>query len=274
MMDNASTEIPPAAIDGAVAAQDNVDRLLLNIDGYEGPIDVLLELARNQKVDLATVSILQLVRQYLEFIDRAKAVNLELAAEYLVMAAWLAYLKSRMFLPKEENPDEPSAEEMAQALQFQLQRLEAMQKAAEKLFERPQLGQDVFARGQPEGVEEKVVTHWTATLYDLIKAYGNIKQRKEKDHYDMPSFELMSMDRAMERLNKMFGSLPRNGIKSVWATLHSFLPEGVKDSLYARSTLASTFTAGLELAKQGRMEFRQDGLFRPIYMRTVEVSDE
>ncbi len=253
---------------------ENVDQLLLNIDGYEGPIDVLLELARNQKVDLATISILQLVRQYLVFIDRAKETNLELAAEYLVMAAWLAYLKSRMFLPKEENADEPSADEMAQALQFQLQRLEAMQKAAEKLFKRPQLGQDVFARGCPEGVEEKVTTHWNASLYDLIRIYGAIKQRKENKNYDLPTFNLMPMDRAMDRLTKMLGALPRNGIKSVWTTLHSFLPDEEPDSLLARSTLASTFTAGLELAKQGRMEIRQDGLFRPIYLRTTGESEE
>ena len=263
-------------MENTVLAQkpDDVDQLLLNIDGYEGPIDVLLELARNQKVDIATISILQLVRQYLEFIERAKATNLELAAEYLVMAAWLAYLKSRMFLPQDEHSDEPSAEEMAQALQFQLQRLEAMQKAADNLFKRPQLGQDVFVRGQAEGVEEKVVTNWTASLYDLIKAYGNIKQRQEKNTFDLPTFELMSMDRAMDRLKKMLGSLPKNGMKSVWATLNSFIPDGVQDSLFARSALASTFTAGLELAKQGRMEFRQDGLFRPIYMRTVAEGDD
>ncbi len=176
---------------------DGVDSLLLNIDGYEGPIDVLLELARNQKVDLAKVSILQLVRQYLVFIDRAKAHNLELAAEYLVMAAWLAYLKSRLFLPKEENSDEPSAEEMAQALQFQLLRLEAMQNAAEKLFECPQLGQDIFARGRPEGLETTITTQWNVSLIDLLKAYGDIDKRKENTTYDLPVFKLMSMDNAM-----------------------------------------------------------------------------
>lgn len=251
-----------------------VDHLLLDIDGYEGPIDVLLELSRNQKVDLSKISILELVRQYLVFIERAQQRNLELAAEYLVMAAWLAYLKSRLFLPKEENSDEPSAEDIAQALQFQLQRLEAMQKAADKLLALPQLGQEIFARGQPEGLEMKTVTRWNVSLYDMLKAYGDIERRKEASHYDMPTFDLMSTDSAMSRLSKMLGNLPKKDTHSVWATLHSFMPEDIEDSLYGRSTLASTFTAGLELAKQGGLEFRQDGLFRPIYMRKMQPSDE
>lgn len=254
-----------------LAGEQDVDSLLLNIDGYEGPIDLLLDLARNQKVDLAKISILQLVRQYLAFIDRAKEKNLELAAEYLVMAAWLAYLKSRLFLPKEDKPDEPSAENMAQALQFQLQRLEAVQNAAEKLLARPQLGQDVFSRGMPDVFETNVVTQWSVSLYDLIKAYGTIQKRKDNDQYDLPSFELMSMDNAMQRLTKMLGALPKTGVNSVWTTLNSFIPENVEDNLYARSALASMFTAGLELAKQGKIEFRQDGLFRPIYMRTSHL---
>ncbi len=253
---------------------DGFDRLLLDIDGYEGPIDVLLELSRNQKVDLAKISILQLVRQYLEFIDRAKQKDLKLAAEYLVMAAWLIYLKSRLFLPKEESGDEPSADDIAQALQFQLQRLEAMQLASEKLQELPILGQDVFARGQPESLLTNTETRWNVSLYDMLKAYGDIERRKEDSNYDLPEFHLMSTDDAMTRLKQMFGSLPKSGFNSVWTTLHSFVPDDVLDDLYGRSTLASTFTAGLELAKQGRVEFRQDGLFRPIYMRSMVGADE
>ncbi len=253
---------------------DDFDRLLLDIDGYEGPIDVLLELSRNQKVDLAKISILQLVRQYLKFIDRAKQRNLELAAEYLVMAAWLVYLKSRLFLPKEENGDEPSAEDIAQALQFQLQRLEAMQKAAEKLQELPILGQDIFARGQPEGLVTITETRWSVSLYDMLKAYGDIERRKEGSNYELPEFNLMSTDDAMARLTRMFGSLPKSGMSSVWTTLDSFIPDEIEDGLYGRSTLASTFTAGLELAKQGRLEFRQDGLFKPIYMRSMRGAEE
>ena len=245
-----------------------VDQLLIHIDGFEGPIDVLLELARNQKVDLAKISILQLVRQYLEFIDRAKERNLELAAEYLVMAAWLAYLKSRLFLPKEENSEEPTAEEVALALQFQLQRLEAMQKAAEKLFALPRLGQGIYARGEPEGLGVTTITRWNVTLYDMFRAYGNIERRKDNSQYDIPPLQLMSTDAAMERLSSMLGRLPQKGMNSVWATLESFMPDDIQDTLYGRSTMASTFTAGLELAKQGKLEMRQEGLFRPIYMRS------
>lgn len=251
-----------------VSSDQDVERLLLNIEGYEGPIEVLLELSRNQKVDLAKVSILQLVRQYLDFIERAQARNLELAAEYLVMAAWLAYLKSRLFLPKEENSDEPSAEDMAEALQFQLRRLEAMQNAAAALQLRPQLGRDVFARGMPEGLGVSMSTKWDVSLYDLLKSYADIKYRKTNKVYDLPTFNLMSTDDAMERLTKMLGNLPRSGLNSVWTTLASFVPEGIEDKLYSRSALASLFTAGLELVKQGCLELRQDGLFRPIYMRS------
>jgi len=246
------------------------DTLLLNIDGYEGPIDVLLEMARNQKVDLMEVSILQLARQYLSFVERAKAMHLELAAEYLVMAAWLAYLKSRLLLPREEgNADEPSGEAMAEALQFQLRRLEAMQNAAEALMKRPQLGQNVFARGMPEGLKTSFKAEYQVSLFDLLKAYGDITRRKEYQTYDLPIFNIMSMDEAVGRLTKMLGNLPKSGPHSVWTTLQSFLPEGIKDPLYYRSSLASTLTAGLELAKQGQVELRQDGPFRPIYLRSA-----
>jgi segregation and condensation protein A len=245
------------------------DALLLDIDGYEGPIDVLLELARNQKVDLTKISILQLVRQYLGFVERAQQLNLQLAAEYLVMAAWLAYLKSRLLLPKEDDKVEVSAAEMAEALQFQLRRLEAMQKAAENLMKKPQLGESVFARGMPEGLSVKTRVSWDVKFYDILKAYGDIQKRQTDSRYDMPTYTLMSMDNAMSRVTRMLGQLPRKGLNSVWTTLDSFLPEGIKDRLYGRSSLASMLTAGLELAKQGKLEFRQDGLFRPIYMRTV-----
>ena len=250
----------------AMAAHE-ADALLLQIDGYEGPIDVLLELARNQKVDLAKISILQLVRQYLEFVERAKAMNLDLAAEYLVMAAWLAYLKSRLLLPKDNESPDPSAAEMAEALQFQLRRLEAMQNAAEKLMKLPQLGQDVFVRGAPEGLPIKTQARWDVSLYHVLKAYGDIKRRAEHSTYDLPIFRLMSTEDAINRLSRMLGQLPRTGLQSVWATLESFIPEGIKDKLFGRSALASTLTASLELAKQGKLEIKQDGLFRPIYMR-------
>lgn len=245
----------------------DADALLLNIDGYEGPIDVLLELAQKQKVDLLQISVLQLVRQYLEFVERAKALDLKLAAEYLVMAAWLTYLKSRLLLPREDESVDPSAEEMAEALQFQLRRLEAMQEAAEKLQARPQLGQGVFARGAPEGISVTTRAQWDVSLVDMLRAYGDIKKRGEDAHYDLPEFTLMSAEDAMSRVTRMLGKLPRKGMHSVWTTLESFIPDGIKDRLYGRSALASTFTAGLELAKQGKLEIKQDGLFRPIYLR-------
>lgn len=245
------------------------DGLLLNLDGYEGPIDVLLDLARSQKVDLAQISILQLARQYLAFVERAKKKHLDLAAEYLVMAAWLAYLKSRLLLPKEEGDAEPSAEEMAEALQFQLRRLEAMQNALEVLLKRPKLGQQIFSRGTPEGLNVTLKTQWSVSLYDLLSAYGDIRHRNDDKHYDLPEFHLMSTEKAMDRLTKMLGNLPRNGNMSVWTTLESFMPEDYEDPIYARSSLASTLTASLELAKQGALEVRQDGLYRPIYMRYV-----
>ena len=258
-------EDEPRRADDAQAA----DHLLLNIDGYEGPIEILLEMARGQKVDLMQISILQLARQYLSFIDRAKEMSLDLAAEYLVMAAWLAYLKSRLLLPQEVSEDEPSAEDMAEALQFQLRRLEAMQNAAEQLRNRPQLGQGIYGRGMPEGLSVKTVTTWDAGIYDVLKAYGDIKRRAMGSNYDLPEFHLMSTEKALARLTRMLGGLPRKGMKSVWATLHSFLPDDMKNKAFARSALASTFTAGLELVKQGRMEMRQDAAFRPVYMREV-----
>jgi segregation and condensation protein A len=260
-------EDPPRMVESEDVNE--ADALLLNIDGYEGPIGVLLDLARNQKVDLSKISILQLVRQYLVFIERATALNLELAAEYLVMAAWLAYLKSRLLLPREDNEEDYSAQEMADALQFQLRRLEAMQNAAQQLMGLPQLGQKVFARGAPEGLKVKTNATWNVQLYDLLKAYGDIKRRQDGSNYDLPVYHLMSMDSALVRLTRMLGNLPKQGLRSVWTTLESFIPEGIKDRLYGRSAMASTLTAGLELVKQGKLEIRQDGLFRPIYLRAL-----
>lgn len=245
------------------------DLLLLNLDGFEGPIDVLLELARAQKVDLTKISILELVRQYLAFIERAKVLDLKLAAEYLVMAAWLTYLKSRLLLPQEEEEDSHSAEDMAEALQFQLRRLEAMQKAAERLSKRPQLGSGIYKRGAPEGLSIHTRTIWDADIISLLRAYGAIKKRSRKEKgYDLPVFELMSTERAMERVTTMLGQLPKSDMGTVWTSLQSFLPEKKSENpLFARSSLASTLTAMLELAKQGKIEVKQDGLFRPIYLR-------
>jgi segregation and condensation protein A len=269
-----SFEEDPPRTPAGEEERDPSEALLLNIDGYEGPIDVLLVMARDQKVDLTKISILQLVRQYLAFIDRAAAMRLDLAAEYLVMAAWLAYLKSRLLLPKQDNEDGVDAAAMAEALQYQLRRLEAMQKAAEDMFALPQLGQDIFGRGMPEGLAVALDTVSDVSLIDMLKAYGDIKKRQEKtEAYELPVFNLMSMEAALERMTRMLGSLPKKGMQSVWTTLHSFLPEDMKDRLFGRSALASYFTAGLELVKQGRLEIRQDGAFRPIYLRTTSAGD-
>ncbi len=274
--DDFNTPVP----DDQIAPTDHAeltDALLLNLDGYAGPIDVLLELARNQKVDLTKISILQLTRQFLVFIDRAKELRLDLAAEYLVMAAWLAYLKSRLLLPKEPSTeDEPSAQAMADALAYQLLRLEAMQKAATALMNRTQLGRDFFARGYREPVEAKVNTVWTATLYDILKAYGDIRARKEKGKtYELPQFHLLSMEDALARVTRMLGALPKTGPHTAWTTLITFLPDEAKnsndaDDIYKRSSVASLLTATLEMAKQGAIELRQDSAFKPIYVRGIE----
>lgn len=260
-------EDPPR--EGAAEGAHVVDAFLLNLDGYEGPIDVLLGMARDQKVDLAKISILQLARQYLQFIERAHQLELDLAAEYLVMAAWLAYLKSRLLLPREKDGEGPDAHAMAEALQFQLRRLEAMKQAAENMFKLPQLGMGIYRRGMPEGLRTTYNSIYDLSLYDVLRAYGDIKQRGKNGQYELPSFHLMSMETAMERMTKMLGKLPRNGQCSVWTTLDSFLPEKNTDKLYMRSSLASLLTVTLELAKQGKIEVRQDGPFRPVYMRAT-----
>lgn len=242
--------------------------LLLAIDGYEGPIDLLLTLARDQKVDLTRVSILQLADQYLSFVETAKRLRLELAADYLVMAAWLAYLKSRLLLPEPET-EEPSGEELAAALAFQLQRLEAMQGVAARLMGRPRLGRDVFARGAPEDMPVLEKRIHEVTLYDLLKAYGEHKQRQMKQGpLTIAATELYSIEDAVARVEAMLGKLPS------WTKLSSFLPVGWRGGgVKARSALASTFVATLELAKAGRLEIRQEGAFGPIFLRTPQSQE-
>lgn len=240
---------------------------VLQLDAYEGPIDVLLDQARDQKVDLTQISILALADQYLAFVERARQLRLELAADYLVMAAWLAYLKSRLLLPEEEESDEPSAAEMAEALAFQLRRLEAMRSAGGRLMARPQLGRDWFARGAPE--PRLVVTNAVldVSLYDLLKAYAGHKSRAQTgDTLHIRATELYSTDLALKRLTEMLGVLPG------WSTLASFLPQGITDPLVARSAMASTFAASLELAKTGKVTLRQAKAFDDIYIRGTEPS--
>ncbi len=254
-----------------IAPADQSDGLLLHLDTFEGPIDVLLQLARDQKVDLTQISILQLARQYLAFIDRAQALSLDIAAEYLVMAAWLAYLKSKLLLPKQESTEEePSAEMMAEALAFQLRRLEAIQDVAGKLRNNMRRHLSVYERGEREKFTAPEPDKYSVDLFQLLKAYGDITQRQTSSHYKPLTFPVMSMEDAMARMVKMLGRLPRAGTASVWTTLHSFVPEQIKDPLFARSSIASLLTSALELAKQGKVEIRQDDTFRPIYLRAVE----
>jgi len=236
--------------------------LVVDLEGYEGPIDVLLNLAREQKVDLTKISILRLADQYLAFITAARHLQLEIAADYLVMAAWLAYLKSRLLLPEPPAPDEPSGEELAAALTHQLQRLQAMQEAGVRLMARPQLGRDVFPRGAPEGLPQVLIPVYDLTLYELLKAYGDGRQRRERAVLHIAAPELYSMDDALQRLQRLLGRMPE------WRMLMSFLPPALSGSLVWRSAVASTFAASLELAREGKLHLRQDSPFGPIYIRS------
>jgi segregation and condensation protein A len=237
------------------------DDLVLDLDGFEGPIDVLLTLARTHKVDITKISILGLAEQYLAFIGRAHALRLEIAADYLVMAAWLAYLKSRLLLPATDDEDEPTGAELAARLAFQLQRLEAMRNAAKQLMQRPRLGQDFFARGEPDPLVVDMTTVFNASLYDLLTVYAAIREREGASTLQISPARLYSMDEAMERLGKLLGGTPD------WTTFAQFLPTGIGDELMMRSAIASTFAASLELARQGKLQLNQSQTFAPIYVR-------
>jgi segregation and condensation protein A len=241
------------------------ERLVLDLEGFEGPIDLLLQLARDQKVDITKISILALAEQYLEFVQEARRVRLELAADYLVMAAWLAYLKSRMLLPEPEGEAEPSGAEMAAALKFKLQRLEAMQAAGRKLLDRPLLGSEFFPRGMPEAVQRVNTVVWDVTLYDLLSAYGRARKSRGEHALRILALDLYSVEDAVERLARLLGQ----GVPG-WRTLEAFLPSDLRGGageLRRRSALASTFVASLQMAKAGEVEIRQDGTYGPIYLR-------
>lgn len=238
--------------------------LRLDLEGFEGPIHVLLELARDQKVDILQISMTQLADQYLDFIRKAKELRLELAADYLVMAAWLAYLKSRLLLPEPEGEEEPSGAEMAAALKFQLQRLQAMQNSAERLLALPKLGSEIFPRGAPEAIEIVQTSQYEATLYDLLKAYGRNKVRVEASQLRILPGNLYSVAQAIERLTRLLGEMPG------WHSLQGFLPPDLQDGLLQRSALAATLTASLELCREGKLRIRQEGTFGPIYLRSAE----
>lgn len=236
------------------------DALVLDLDGYEGPLDVLLTLARNQKVDLTKISILDLAEQYLSFISEARRIRLEIAADYLVMAAWLAYLKSRLLLP-EPADDEPSGEELAADLAMRLRRLEAVRVAGEKLFERNLLGRDVFTRGDPEDIRVMTTPVYDVSLFDLLKAYGAKRGGERTKPLSIRPRVVHSVEQALRRLNRLVGTVPD------WQQLEQFLPPELYDSFERRSAVASTLTASLELARQGHLEIQQRQAFGPIYLR-------
>ncbi|MCH8187297.1 MAG: segregation/condensation protein A [Proteobacteria bacterium] len=234
--------------------------LVVDLEGYEGPLDVLLALARTQKVDLAKISILQLADQFLAFINEARRVRLEIAADYLVMAAWLAYLKSKLLLPEEDGDDEPSGPEMAARLAFQLRRLEAMRGMAVKLMARDRLGHDVFARGAPEGIRVIRKSVYELSLYELLSAYGTNRARQTvAKPLTIERRVLFTIEEAIKRLETMLGKLPS------WQALEAFLPN-VFSGEDRKSVLAAMFTASLELVRRGEMKIRQGEAFGPIYV--------
>ncbi|MDG2535984.1 ScpA family protein [Sphingomonas sp. HITSZ_GF] len=240
---------------------ETADILKIDIDGWEGPLDLLLTLARSQKVDLRQISILQLVEQYLGFVNQARELKLELAADYLVMAAWLAYLKSALLLPR--NPEEtPSPEELALRLQLRLERLNAMREAGARLMARDRTGRDIFFRGEPEGLRVLRKARWEAEIYDLIAAYGRISARTRPVMHVVQHRDVMTLEAAIERVSALIGT------RIEWSTLQSFLPEGASGP-YAKSALASSFVAALELAKQGKVELKQKSAFAPLYLKAA-----
>ncbi len=270
-MDEGSLIAAADAVDGAagewqgIAAPGTTDSsaLYIELDNWEGPLDLLLDLARRQKVDLKSISILALVDQYIDYIERAEALKLEIAADYLVMAAWLAYLKSAMLLPKEEQED-PSPEELALKLQLRIARLGAMREAGARLMARDRLGRDVFARGAPEGLKTLRNNVWQCNWYQLVHAYGQVKLRTEPVVHMVANRPVMTLDSALDRVSAMLG------VSLDWMELRTFLPANAEPRL-KKSALASSFLAALELAKQGKAEIRQEEIFGPLHLRRVKA---
>jgi len=235
--------------------------LVVDVEGYEGPLDLLLALARQQKVDLAKISILALADQYLQFIEAARKIRLELAADYLVMAAWLAYLKSCLLLPKDPEQD-PSPEEVALRLQMRLQRLDSMREAGARLLGRDRIGRDVFLRGAPEGLRLVRKSAWQVTPFELFSAYGLVKARTQPAMHVVHTPHVMTLDDAIDRVSRMIG------MAIDWMEIEAFLPAG-DDPAFRRSALASSFVAALELARRGRLDLKQDEPFAPLQLRAA-----
>jgi len=253
---------PAGTAPGEVTGRRAADSLIVDVDGFEGPLDLLLTLARTQKVDLRRISVTELAEQYLGFVERAKVLRIELAADYLVMAAWLAFLKSRLLLPPDPDDPAPSGEDLAAHLAFQLERLQAMREAAARLMARDRKGRDFFVRGIPEDVARLRTVRYTATLLDLMQAYARIRTRDEFRPYAFDRSNIYTMEAALDRLRGLIG------FAGDWTDLASYLPDGwLADPGRRRSATAATFAATLELAKQGQIELRQTESFAPIAIR-------
>ncbi len=274
MSDNFQDELEFEAVEDA--AREGC-ALVLDIDGYEGPLHLLLELARKQKVDLARISILELADQYVDFIKNAKDLRIELAADYLVMASWLAYLKSRLILPAPEGEEQlPEAEELAAHLAFRLQRLDAMRRAAEGLFKLKITGQNIFIRGMPEGLRSRTTPLYQAELFDMIKAYGETRSQAAIRNHKLPKPLVLALDDARRRLARALG-VDAEILGREWLTLDELLPDGsdFDRPLPSKTIRASSLLAGLELAKEGKLEIKQSGAFKPIYLRAkAQIKEE
>ncbi|MDM9622206.1 MULTISPECIES: ScpA family protein [unclassified Rhizobium] len=247
--------------DNGAERASNDPALLIDVAGFEGPLDLLLYLARNQKVDLSRISVLALAEQYLQFIESARRIRIELAADYLVMAAWLAYLKSRLLIPQQVKDEGPSGEEMAAALAFRLKRLEAMREAASGLINRNRLGRDFFARGAPEHIPDRQQSAYDASLYDLLTAYASLRQRQAVTQVTIARRNVWSLTDARELLTRLIGEVVD------WTALEQHLLRYMVSPEDRVTAIASAFAASLELVREGKLEIRQEGAFEPIYMR-------
>lgn len=257
----------------AFETEDRIDRgdgepsFVVDIDGFEGPLDLLLELARRQKVDLARISVLALAEQYLAFIEQAQRVRLELAADYLVMAAWLAYLKSRLLLPEPPKVEEQSAAELADALARRLRRLEQIRLGAEKLINRPTLGRDFFARGNPESIAVTRRSQYEASLYDLLAAYARQRQKQALSRVQLRRRIVWSLAEARNALSRLLG------VAVDWIDMDRWLIDHCVDPGMRRTARASSFSASLEFVREGKLQLRQDKAFSPIWVRAARPGD-
>ena len=257
-----------AGIDLVQKAGVGEEALIIDVDGFEGPLDFLLALARQQKLDLAKISMLELAEQYLIFIERARKLRLELAADYLVMAAWLAYLKSRLLIPEVDDSDEPTGEELAAMLAFRLRKLETMREAADQIMARDRLGRDFFARGQPEDMSLSRKPHFSASLYDLLTAYAALRQRQSVSLVHVRKRQVWSLQEARDVLVRLVGDL------SDWTPVDEILKSYLKHSDVRVTALASSFAASLELVREGELELKQSDAFGTIYVRMTKEAEK